>query len=74
MKNEHDILSPDELVQLTGHQYKSRQCQWLNEAGIWYKKRRDGSPSTTWYHIAHPLAYRQFSAEPKLDEPNFSAM
>ncbi|WP_158785117.1 DUF4224 domain-containing protein [Pantoea sp. BAV 3049] len=74
MRSDHDILTPDELIELTGHQYKSRQCRWLNEAGIWYKQRRDGSPSTTWYHIAHPYAGRQPDQCSASNEPDFDAM
>jgi hypothetical protein len=74
MKTDHDILTPDDLVELTGHHYKAQQCLWLSKAGIWYAERRDGSPSTTWFHIANPIALRKIDHNPERDTPNFTSM
>ena len=72
MKNESDVITPDEMIELTGYQFPSKQCEALERAGIFFIKRPDGYPKTTWAHFNSPLAKRQ--ALPVSDEPDFGAM
>ncbi|MCD1124851.1 DUF4224 domain-containing protein [Jinshanibacter sp. LJY008] len=74
MKQDHDILKKDDLIELTGCHYSSQQCEWLTKAGIWFTPRRDGTPSTTWYHVANPIPLRGIVSKPVSDEPNFNAI
>ncbi|EAP6366518.1 DUF4224 domain-containing protein [Salmonella enterica] len=72
---DNDILSPEALQSLTGYKQPKKQQQWLASAGIWFKPGRGGYPSTTWYHVNHPLSIRPAqSADSFRTEPNFEAM
>ncbi|SPX74413.1 Uncharacterised protein [Morganella morganii] len=44
MKNESDVITPDEMIELTGYQFPSKQCEALERAGIFFIKRPDGYP------------------------------
>lgn len=72
MRNNHDIITPEEMVELTGYQFPSKQCEVLQRAGIFFIKRPDGRPKTTWGHFNHPLAISAKIAEQ--EEPDFGAM
>ncbi|SUW63258.1 Uncharacterised protein [Buttiauxella agrestis] len=77
--NEHtqgnDVLSPEALRSLTGYKQPKKQRQWLASAGIWFMPGRSGHPSTTWYHVNHPLSLLNLqSADASRTEPNFEAM
>lgn len=74
MKSDHDILKKDDLIELTGHHFSKKQSQWLAEAGIWFKLRKDGTPSTTWFHVANPIQLRPGFTEAANTEPNYDAM
>lgn len=71
----NDILSPEALQSLTGYKQPKKQSQWLASAGIWFKPGRNGRPSTTWYHVNHPLTLKYSKpADTSRTEPNFEAM
>lgn len=75
MRNDHDIISKEEMIELTGHHYKSKQCETLYRAGIFFIKRPDGHPKTTWGHFMNPVKYinrEQHKSTTK--EPNFEAI
>ncbi|MGM0512955.1 MAG: DUF4224 domain-containing protein, partial [Pseudomonadota bacterium] len=55
MKNDHDIITKEEMIELTGHHYKSKQCEALRRAGIFFIERPDGHPKTTWGHFLNPV-------------------
>ncbi|MBC3213434.1 DUF4224 domain-containing protein [Serratia fonticola] len=74
MKNDHDIITKEEMIELTGHHYKSKQCEALSRAGIFFIKRPDGHPKTTWGHFLNPVKYRNEPQKPATKEPNFEAM
>lgn len=74
MKNEHDILTKDDLVMLTGYQYGRDQCNWLSAAKIWFHPKKDGYPATTWHHVANPISLRITEFRSGASEPNFDAM
>ncbi|MCW0316220.1 hypothetical protein NB724_001371 [Pantoea ananatis] len=69
----NDIISDDEIEQLTGYKIPSKQCQCLKEAGIFFMVRRDGRPRTTWQHFNDPLSSRSKQMH-DLNEPNFGAL
>lgn len=69
------ILSTNDLVTLTKYKQPKKQCAWLASAGIWFERGRDGRPSTTWYHVNHPLSiHRTQPVDSSRTEPNFEAM
>ncbi|OBU07793.1 DUF4224 domain-containing protein [Morganella psychrotolerans] len=67
-----DFITPEEMIELTGYQFPSKQCRALERAGIFFIKRPDGRPKTTWAHFNSPLAKRP--ASPVSEEPDFGAM
>lgn len=72
MKTETDFITPEEMIELTGYQFPSKQCEVLERAGIFFIKRPDGHPKTTWAHFNSPLAKRPASSVS--EEPDFGAM
>lgn len=69
----NEILSSEDLKALTGYSRSKNQQHWLASAGIWFKPDRAGRPSTTWYHVNHPMIAHQ-SADTSRIEPDFEAM
>ncbi|HBA34881.1 MAG TPA: hypothetical protein DCZ12_12175 [Gammaproteobacteria bacterium] len=63
-----DLLTDDDLQELTGYTYPSKQAEFLASNGINYLRRRDGKVRTTWYNVNHPNGHR---ADPTT-EPDFS--
>ncbi|UFT92864.1 DUF4224 domain-containing protein [Pectobacterium carotovorum] len=47
----NDLLTNDELVELTGYKYASKQCDALRRSGISFIVRKDGRPRVTWSHV-----------------------
>ncbi|WP_264041214.1 DUF4224 domain-containing protein [Pectobacterium carotovorum] len=47
----NDLLTNDELVELTGYKYPSKQCEALRRSGISFIVRKDGKPRVTWSHV-----------------------
>ncbi|EAM8673176.1 DUF4224 domain-containing protein [Salmonella enterica] len=70
----NDLLSDEELVELTGYQFPSKQCAALSRAGISFVKRRDGRPRVTWTHVNAALAGIHTPHEPEEVQPNFDAI
>lgn len=68
---EKEIISDDELVELTGYSTAAKQCESLDRHRIFYIKRQDGRPRTTWYHFNHPM--RGIVANDD-GAPNFAAL
>ncbi|MCW7549238.1 DUF4224 domain-containing protein [Photorhabdus sp. APURE] len=69
MKN--NIITHEEMVELTGYEKPSKQCEALENAGIFFIRRLDGYPKTTWEHFNNPLGKRNKTTQ---EEPNFEAM
>ncbi|GJL00767.1 MULTISPECIES: DUF4224 domain-containing protein [Klebsiella] len=75
MRHENDIISREEMIELTGTTLKSRQCEALRRAGIFFIERADGHPKTTWGHFTNPIKYRnQNTEELQEEEPDFGAV
>lgn len=75
MKHDHDIITREEMIELTGTSLKSKQCEALRRAGIFFMERADGHPKTTWGHFLNPIKYRnQQENTVREEEPNFGAI
>ena len=75
MKHDHDIITREEMIELTGTPLKSKQCEALRRAGIFFMERADGHPKTTWGHFLNPIKYRnQQENTVREEEPDFGAI
>ena len=75
MRHDHDIITREEMIELTGTPLKSRQCEALRRAGVFFMERADGHPKTTWGHFLNPIKYRNQQEETvRDDEPDFGAI
>ncbi|HDR2893567.1 TPA: DUF4224 domain-containing protein [Enterobacter asburiae] len=76
MRHDHDIITREEMIELTGTPLKSKQCDALRRAGIFFLERADGHPKTTWGHFMNPIKYRNQEANPVREdkEPDFGAV
>ncbi len=66
-----ELLSKDEMVELTGAATRAKQIKVLRDANISFVIRVDGWPRTTWYNVNNPSHLRAIKME---DEPNFGAI
>lgn len=48
------LLTRDEVIELTGASTKRGQCQVLEQNNIHHVVRKDGWPSVTWDHVNNP--------------------
>lgn len=71
---ENDLLSDDELIELTGYKYPSKQIGVLRRSGISFIIRRDGRPRVTWTHVNNALNGIQTPVEKQKPQPNFDAI
>ncbi|GAB7197607.1 DUF4224 domain-containing protein [Dickeya oryzae] len=69
-----DLLSDDELIELTGYKYPSKQIEVLRRAGISFVVRRDGRPRVTWTHVNSALNGIKAPTEKQKPQPNFDAI
>ncbi|EPG1747691.1 TPA: DUF4224 domain-containing protein [Klebsiella oxytoca] len=75
MRHDHDIITREEMIELTGTPLKSRQCEALRRAGVFFMERADGHPKTTWGHFLNPIKYRNQQDETvREEEPDFGAI
>ncbi|APM30496.1 DUF4224 domain-containing protein [Klebsiella quasipneumoniae] len=75
MRHDHDIITREEMIELTGTPLKSRQCEALRRAGVFFMERADGHPKTTWGHFLNPIKYRNQQEEKvREEEPDFGAI
>ena len=75
MRHDHDIITREEMIELTGTPLKSRQCEALRRAGVFFMERADGHPKTTWGHFLNPIIYRNQQEETvREEEPDFGAI
>ncbi|MGK8935263.1 DUF4224 domain-containing protein [Pluralibacter gergoviae] len=70
----NDLLTDDELVELTGYRFQSKQCEALARAGISFVRRRDGKPRVTWTHVNAALSGIQQRVNVEEERPNFDAI
>ncbi|BEL65231.1 MULTISPECIES: DUF4224 domain-containing protein [Serratia] len=74
MSTNNELLTDEELIELTGYKYPSKQCEALARAGISFIKRRDGRPRVTWAHVNAALSGYLAPAVTEENTPNFDAM
>ena len=75
MRHDHDIITREEMIELTGTPLKSRQCEALRRAGVFFMERADGHPKTTLGHFLNPIKYRNQQEETvREEEPDFGAI
>ncbi|WFX56951.1 DUF4224 domain-containing protein [Enterobacter roggenkampii] len=76
MRHDHDIITREEMIELTGTPLKSKQCDALRRAGIFFMERADGHPKTTWGHFMNPIKYRnqEITLVREDEEPDFGAV
>lgn len=60
------ILSPDQLIELTGKKYASAQARELDYLGIPYKPRTDGSLVVLRIHVEGTQDVRPSRREPRV--------
>ncbi len=66
------FLSPDELKELTGYQYPSRQKVWLRDRGWKFEADNLGRPKVLRAHLENQLGGSGRRPSPK--EPNLEAL
>lgn len=66
-----EMLTDQELVDLTGYEKASAQCRQLQRQGIHFYKRGDGKPVVTWTAVNYPFTKRPGAND---DAPNFEAI
>ncbi|AFC22455.1 DUF4224 domain-containing protein [Pectobacterium brasiliense] len=69
-----DLLTDDELIELTGYKYPSKQCAALTRSGISFVTRRDGRPGVTWTAINASLSAVKAEQSKAIEQPNFDAI
>lgn len=74
MSTNNELLTDEELIEMTGYKYPSKQCEALARAGISFIKRRDGRPRVTWEHVNATLSGRLAPTVTEENTPNFDAM
>jgi len=65
-----NLLTDDELEKITKFKHPGKQREVLDNNGIYYILRLDGSIVTTWHHVNHPCIKRAIND----DMPDFGAM
>ena len=74
MRENRELLTDEDLVEMTGYKYPSKQCEALARSGISFVKRRDGRPRVTWCHVNAALSGCLVPAVTEENTPNFDAM
>lgn len=74
MGTNNELLTDEELIEMTGYKYPSKQCEALARAGISFIKRRDGRPRVTWGHVNAALSGYLVPTVTEENTPNFDAM
>lgn len=70
----NDLLTDEELIELTGYQFPSKQCDALRRSGISFVRRRDGRPRVTWTHVNAALSGTKNIVLDEVERPNFDAI
>ncbi|MCG9697459.1 DUF4224 domain-containing protein [Shewanella sp. Isolate11] len=66
-----EMLTDEELINLTGFTQASAQCRQLKAQGIHFHKRGDGKPVVTWTAVNYPFMKKSVAND---DSPNFEAL
>lgn len=68
-----ELLTDEDLRQITGATQVSKQKKILLEHGIFFINKLDGSIVTTWHHVNHP-SFDKVKSVIGDDTPNLSAI
>lgn len=71
------LITDEEMLEITGARFPSKQCQILKDHDIAFVRRLDGRPRTTWFNFNHPLSSRMHPIDgykPEDEEPDFDAI
>jgi len=60
------VLTRADLEQITGRKHFSKMCEWLDQAGIPYRKRVDGKSVLTW-HVFDQALLKGGTSKPDFD-------
>ena len=66
-----ELLTTEELEKLTGAKQSVKQAFILRSHGIFFIERLDGTITTTWYHVNHPVSRTNSVFD---ESPNFEAI
>lgn len=53
-----DLMTAEDVMSVTGYEHPSKQCQVLDDHGIFYVRDKNGCPKTTWYNFNNPRHLR----------------
>lgn len=67
----NEMLTEQQLIDLTGYTKASAQIKQLKLQGIHYHLRSDGKPVVTWTAVNSPFMYRAVAND---NVPNFEAI
>jgi len=67
------FLTPDEVQELTGYKYPSKQIQWLQREGFAFRVAADGKPRLLREAVIKALGGK-CSVKEKRTEPNWDAI
>ena len=62
-----EILTSNDLKDLTGYRQPASQCRWLDNNGIGYRVSSHGKPKTTWSAVNACLIHSAPSPRPHFD-------
>lgn len=69
INDKNDLLTPQELEDITGMAQPSRQAEVLRKNGIYFITRADGKIRTTWFHVHHAgTQTKPVDQEPRFDK------
>ncbi|MDR5170693.1 DUF4224 domain-containing protein [Methylobacillus flagellatus] len=69
------VLTPEELIQLTGHRRSDAQCRELQHMRLEFRIRRDGTIAILRTHVEQELGMKESThKKPKQIEPNWDAL
>ncbi|MCL1043708.1 DUF4224 domain-containing protein [Shewanella marisflavi] len=71
MTDSSEMLTEQQLIELTGYTKASAQVKQLNQQKINYHLRGDGKPVVTWTAVNYPFIKRTTE---NVNQPNFKAM
>lgn len=67
----NEMLTEQQLIELTGYTKASAQIKQLKLQGIHYHLRSDGKPVVTWTAVNYPFIHRAVAND---NVPNFGAI
>ncbi len=69
-----DLMTPEDVKDVTGYAQAAQQCQALRDSGVRYVRRQDGRPSLTWTVFNNSLSPQAGKQEAGGDGFNLGAL